>query len=105
MPFLSRELCPMPFEKGMPYVLNFPANEVRSYKKVSHITGYAFLGICLQLYESQLYTVLTPHICHLTRLLNRSILRTATTFIDTPSLQLLPSLAFAELGIADLRSS
>ena len=40
-------LCPMPFEEGMPYALNFPANEVDSHKKVCPIIEYAFSGICL----------------------------------------------------------
>jgi hypothetical protein len=32
----------MPFEEGMPYTLDFPANEVGSHEKVCLIVEYAF---------------------------------------------------------------
>jgi hypothetical protein len=35
-------LCAMPFEEGMPYALNFPANKVGSHEKVCLIIEYAF---------------------------------------------------------------
>jgi len=35
-------LCPMPFEEGMPYTLNFPATEVGMHENVCLIVEYAF---------------------------------------------------------------
>ena len=51
-------LCPMPFEEGMPYALNFPANEVDSHEKVCPIIEYAFSGICF-IWESTVGDLLT----------------------------------------------
>ena len=42
MPFWSGLLCPMPYKEGMPYALDFPANELGNHKKVCPITEYAF---------------------------------------------------------------
>ena len=41
MPFMSRMLCPISFEGGMPYALDFPANEVGSHENVCHFIEYA----------------------------------------------------------------
>jgi hypothetical protein len=41
MPFKSKVLCPKPFEEGMPYAFNFPANEVGNRENVCHIIEYA----------------------------------------------------------------
>ena len=34
MPFWSGGLCPIPYEGGMPYALDFTANELGSHEKV-----------------------------------------------------------------------